>query len=319
MAWPLGGRVRHAHHPPPWFRHQKRLELSGGQKQLLNLASIMAMQPPSSSWTSPPASWIPLPQVISLPPWKINRELGTTILLTEHRLEEAVPLATTVAVMDRGALLCTGTPPRGGRAATAERTYHVPGHAHPPMRIWAAVNDSAPCPVTVGRAGSGWPVSQAGRKSNRCAAEPQLPKGGDVVVLQGRELWFKYDKDLPDVVKGLSCPCGRGNSSLCWGATAPEDHQPQAALRPAEALSGELEISGSVGMLPQNPQTLFVKKTVREDLYEILRAGNSQERQDQRVAHVTALCRLEELLDRHPYDLSGGGSSSGPPWPRCCC
>ena len=70
---------------------------------------------------------------------------------------------------------------------------------------------------------------------------------------------------------------------------------------------GELEISGSVGMLPQNPQTLFVKKTVREDLYEILKGRKlSKERQDQRVAHVTALCRLEELLDRHPYDLSGG-------------
>ena len=54
---------------------------------------------------------------------------------------------------------------------------------------------------------------------------------------------------------------------------------------------GELEISGSVGMLPQNPQTLFVKKTVREDLYEILKGRKlSKERQDQRVAHVTALC-----------------------------
>ena len=113
-------------------------------------------------------------------------------------------------------------------------------------------------------------------EGNRTAAPgTTASKGRRCGGAAGRELWFKYDKDLPDVVKGLSCPCGRGNSSLCWGATAPEDHQPQAALRPAEALSGGLEISGSVGMLPQNPQTLFVKKTVREDLYEILRAGNS--------------------------------------------
>src|SRR5699024_3545200 len=68
---------------------------------------------------------------------------------------------------------------------------------------------------------------------------------------------------------------------------------------------GRVTAHGSVGVLPQNPQTLFVKKTVREDLFEILPKGPGAF-QEKQVAYVTALCRLTELLDRHPYDLSGG-------------
>ena len=56
-------------------------------------------------------------------------------------------------------------------------------------------------------------------------------------------------------------------------------------------------------MLPQNPQALFVKSTVREDLLEILPKA---ERKSERLAQVVSLCKLTELLDRHPYDLSGG-------------
>ena len=75
----------------------------------------------------------------------------------------------------------------------------------------------------------------------------------------------------------------------------------------AKPYRGEIQSIGSVGVLPQNPQALFVKKTVREDLYEILKGKKlTKEYADAKVAYVTALCRLGELLDRHPYDLSGG-------------
>ena len=289
-----------------WF-YKNVTELSGGQKQLLNLASIMAMQPSVLILDEPTSQLDPIAASDFLATLgKINRELGTTILLTEHRLEEAFPLATTVAVMDRGALLCTGTPQEVGEQL--RQSGHTMFLAMPtPMRIWAAVNDSTPCPVTV-REGREWLASFAGRKEiEPLRPEPQLPKGGDV-VLRGRELWFKYDKDLPDVVKGLSLSLRKGEFLALLGGNGTGKTTSLKLLSGLrKPYRGELEISGSVGMLPQNPQTLFVKKTVREDLYEILKGRKlSKERQDQRVAHVTALCRLEELLDRHPYDLSGG-------------
>ena len=70
---------------------------------------------------------------------------------------------------------------------------------------------------------------------------------------------------------------------------------------------GNISVKGTLGMLPQNPQTLFVKKTVREDLFEIFSGTKTpRPQQEERVARRASLCRREDLLDRHPYDLSGG-------------
>ena len=72
-------------------------------------------------------------------------------------------------------------------------------------------------------------------------------------------------------------------------------------------------------MLPQNPQALFVKKSVREDLIEILKGrAFSRKAQEERIAWAVRLCRLEELLDRHPYDLSGGEQQRAA-LARCSC
>ena len=62
-----------------------------------------------------------------------------------------------------------------------------------------------------------------------------------------------------------------------------------------------------VAVLPQNPQTLFLKKTVLEDLYEVFDGRKiSKEEKERRVTAAVKLCRLENLCNRHPYDLSGG-------------
>ena len=61
---------------------------------------------------------------------------------------------------------------------------------------------------------------------------------------------------------------------------------------------------GNLAMLPQDPQSLFVKKTVREDLEEMLK-GSAQEK-NTKVEEVAKICDIEQLLDSHPYDLSGG-------------
>lgn len=74
-----------------------------------------------------------------------------------------------------------------------------------------------------------------------------------------------------------------------------------------KAYRGEVTVSGSLGVLPQNPQALFVKKTVREDLYEIFKGGRLSNREKkEKLTRAVKLCRLEQLLERHPYDLSGG-------------
>ena len=128
-----------------WF-YKNVTELSGGQKQLLSLASVMVMQPRVLILDEPTSQLDPIAASDFLQTLgRINRELGTTVLLTEHRLEEALPLATHAAVMDGGRLLCTGTPAEVGGLLRQEghRMFLAMPSA---MRIWASVQSRCPLP-----------------------------------------------------------------------------------------------------------------------------------------------------------------------------
>ena len=289
-----------------WF-YKNVAELSGGQKQLLNLASVMAMQPSVLILDEPTSQLDPIAAADFLATLgKINRELGTTILLTEHRLEEAFPLAGRVAVLDRGRLLCTGTPSQVG--AALKDAGHAMFQAMPaPMRIWAAVGDSSPCPVTV-REGRDWLGRFAAAHPLGALPEERRHAYPPEAAITARDLWFKYEKDLPDVVKGLSLTVRRGEFLALLGGNGTGKTTSLKLLSGLlQPCRGELETVGRLGVLPQNPQALFVKKTVREDLFELLKGRPlSRAAQEEQVARAVTLCRLEELLDRHPYDLSGG-------------
>ena len=285
-----------------WF-YKSVTELSGGQKQLLNLASVMVLQPKVLILDEPTSQLDPIAASDFLATLgKINRELGTTIILTEHRLEEAFGFASRVAVMDGGKLLCTGTPAEVG--AELKSSGNAMFLAMPAaMRIWAATDSTAACPISVCD-GRNWLLEYARTHDLKAVPETQKTAPNGETVVSAQELWFKYEQDAPDVVKGLSLELHKGEFLVLLGGNGTGKTTSMrllAGLR--KAYRGELNITGSIGMLPQNPQALFVKSTVREDLLEILPKA---ERKSDRLAQVVSLCKLTELLDRHPYDLSGG-------------
>ena len=98
-----------------WF-HRDVAVLSGGQKQLLNLASIMAMQPEVLILDEPTSQLDPIAASDFLNTVrKINTELGTTVIITEHRLEDIFPYADRAIVMDSGKIIADDTPRNIGR------------------------------------------------------------------------------------------------------------------------------------------------------------------------------------------------------------
>ena len=131
-----------------WF-YRDVAALSGGQKQLLNLAAVMVMQPKVLILDEPTSQLDPIAASDFLSVLgKLNRELGTTILLTEHRLEEALALSSRVAVMEKGSVVSTGTPAEVGkrlRAHGSSMFLAMPSA----MRIWASVESARDCPITV--------------------------------------------------------------------------------------------------------------------------------------------------------------------------
>ncbi len=289
-----------------WF-YKNVTELSGGQKQLLNLASVMAMQPSVLILDEPTSQLDPIAASEFLSVLgKINRELGTTILLTEHRLEEAFPLASRVAVMDNGKLLSIGTPQEVGQQLK-DMGHGMFLSMPAAMRIWAAVETAADCPVTVGE-GRQWLQAFAESHPLRELPKEEEHAYSDEVMLQAKELWFRYEKEEKDIVKGLTLTVSKGEFLALLGGNGTGKTTSLKLLSGLlKPYRGKLKINGSVGVLPQNPQTLFVKKTVKDDLYELCRGRKwSAELQEKKVAYVAAVCRLTELLERHPYDLSGG-------------
>ena len=297
-----------------WF-YQNVADLSGGQKQLLNLASIMVMQPSLLILDEPTSQLDPIAaQDFLATIAKINRELGTTVLLTEHRLEEAFAYADKTIVMDEGEVVFCGTPKDAG-LALREKDSRMFLAMPAAMRIWAGVPDadlSGDVPLSV-REGKDWLLDYTEGKEIDALRQAQGPsslvaepvKATSAAAVSAKELWFRYEKDGEDVVKGLSLQVRKGTFyAMLGGNGSGKTTTLKLLCGLLKPYRGEVHTEGNVRMLPQNPQTLFVKKTVREDLLELLEKKDSK--REERVARVAALCRLQDVLDRHPYDLSGG-------------
>ncbi len=301
-----------------WFRRDVS-ELSGGQKQLLNLASVMAMQPDVLILDEPTSQLDPIAAADFLNTVrKLNRDLGTTVILTEHRLEDIYSYADRVVVMENGAVCAEGTP-----RAVAARLYETKNEmlaALPaPLRIYYdAALPCAEAPLTV----------RDGRRTLAslcagCESVPALPpepvyEETDDPALELEEVWFRYEKDAPDVLRGVSFQVkpqtlfaivggnGTGKSTLLrsiCGVCRPYRGTVRLFGKKTKDYKTDL-FRGNLCMLPQDPQSLFVKKSVREELREML-SGTAEEI-ERRIADISALCEIEPLLDAHPYDLSGG-------------
>ncbi|HWP81010.1 MAG TPA: ATP-binding cassette domain-containing protein [Candidatus Acidoferrum sp.] len=290
-----------------WF-YRDVASLSGGQKQLLNLACVMAMQPKVLLLDEPTAQLDPIAAADFLAiVAKINRELSVTVMLTEHRLEEALPLASRAIVLERGRVIADGTPSEVGEMLLAQG--HPMFSAMPtPMRVWAAVKSPAPCPVTV-REGRNW--LEAHLQSHEpvgVAHSPERDFSREKPVLKAERVWFRYERVGPDVLKGLSLSLHRGELFALLGVNGAGKSTAVRLLSGLEGPTrGEILREGSVGVLPQNPKALFIKKTVREELLDAISSLSGEKSfMLRKLKDFTELCQLDALLDRHPYDLSGG-------------
>lgn len=287
-----------------WF-YKNVSELSGGQKQILNLASVLALNPHVLILDEPTSQLDPISASDFLAILtRVNRELGITVILTEHRLEEVLPVANKVAVMEKGRITYTGGVKEvGERLKKADSAIF--GAMPVAMRVWAECNTDMACPVTIGE-GSKFLTEYV--KGVECALPIKKEYFvGQKEVLTAEDLFFKYEKNLPDVVKGLNFKLYEGELFCLLGGNGTGK---TTALTLLSGLNkpyrGNVRCSAKVGVLPQNPQTLFLKKTVYEDLAEMLAEVKDKDEKEKRLNEVIRQCKLSELLNRHPYDLSGG-------------
>ena len=294
-----------------WF-HRDVANLSGGQKQLLNLASIMAMQPEVLILDEPTSQLDPIAASDFLNTVrKINIELGTTVIITEHRLEDIFPYADRAIVMEDGRVVADDTPRNIGQLLWQQRSDMFAAMPTP-VRVFYGATGGGDCPLTV-REGRNW-LSKTCPQPKVTAVEETLPTEKREAALSLQELWFRYEKNGSDVLRGVSAEVPAGSLyAIVGGNGAGKSTALKAVCGICRPYRGKVKIfgksvekyrsaelfGGCLAMLPQDPKSLFVKKTVREELEEM-----TADRE--KVTQIAALCQIDGLLDAHPYDLSGG-------------
>ncbi len=298
-----------------WF-HKEVGALSGGQKQILSLASAMVLQPDVLLLDEPTSQLDPIAAREFLGALsKVNRELGTTVILAEHRLEEALPLSDRAVVLDGGRILADAAPKQVGKALKASRPDLFAAFPAP-MRIYGALESGSESPLTV-REGRAWLDAYAKAHLLDESRIPSAPVPAETEpFIEVKDAWFRYEKNLPDVLKGLNLEIRKGELFAIVGGNGTGKTTALALLAGLnKPYRGEVRIGGErlsdirklhgglLGMLPQDPQSLFTQNSVYRELTEMIDDAPDAEA---RMQSVAALCRIGHLLDFHPYDLSGG-------------
>ena len=257
--------------------------LSGGQKQLLNLAAVLALGPEVLVLDEPTSQLDPLAADEFLAAVRrVNRELGVTVVMAEHRLEGTLADADQLAVLEDGRVAAAGEP----RAVAAQL----------------------------------------------CAADSPMAAALPA-ALRLRDVWFRYEREAPDVLRGFSLDVRAGSVTALIGANgAGKSTVLRAACGLARPYRGSVEVlgqrlrrrgaapaAGPVALLPQDPTLLFSRETVREELADggpdardaeplslRTRSVEAASASASAVVEIAALCAIEPLMDAHPLDLSGG-------------
>ena len=304
-----------------WFRKSVS-ELSGGQKQLLNLASVMAMQPEVLILDEPASQLDPIAARDFLSTvHRLNRELGVTIVISEHRLEEIFPLADRAIVMDEGRIIANARPSEvaiqlagnGDDESVYPMYYGMP----PVMKLFPKElvrwQDSLPMTLREGRIlmeklfeNGTLTLKEAGVQ--KLAEEKEANSGKPVIKL--KNLYFRYAKNADDVLRGLNLEIEEGKlHCLLGGNGSGKSTTLKAICEIIKPQSGKVKIADNcrAAMVPQNPQALFTEISCEEEVLEGLCYQKLEiEEKVQRTEEMLKLMEIEHLRKANPYDLSGG-------------
>lgn len=312
-----------------WFRKNVN-DLSGGQKQLLNLASIMAMQPKILILDEPTSQLDPIAAKDFIDTLvRINKELSTTIIMTEHNLEDIYSVCDKVIVMEDGKVICNDTNYKVADILSGDKNHKMFKSLPTPSKIYNQLNGylegASKSPLTVKDCRQ-WLNDSMDEltitKLDDTETEINIDEKDREIAIELKDVYFQYNKISEPTIRDLSFKVYKGEIySILGGNGTGKSTTLSLVARQRKPQRGKIFINNiemkkynnkslyenNLALLPQNPQSLFVFETVREDLEEVLILQNKdREYIDKEVKRVSKLLDIEHLLEHHPYDLSGG-------------
>ncbi|MDR3214726.1 MAG: ATP-binding cassette domain-containing protein [Bacilli bacterium] len=295
--------------------------LSGGQKQLLNLASTMLLQPNVLILDEPTSQLDPIVAVEFIDNLKkLNDEFSITIIIVEHRLEDVFKVANKVIVMDHGSIIAEANPDQIARKIQAINENHPFLKALPtPMKITLKLNLSEQLPLSI----------KEGRlllKEYFKDAKNKVFINEEVTInkkelIKMKNVYFRYRKDDDDILRGLNLKIYESEIYCLLGSNGAGKtttiNNIAGILHPyrGKVIVNDIDINKKnnklptyfIGYLPQNPTLLFAKDTVNEDLkQDFKRKLKDNPNVENDLNTLINEFKINHLLEQHPYDLSGG-------------
>ncbi|WP_040196850.1 ABC transporter ATP-binding protein [Candidatus Soleaferrea massiliensis] len=288
-----------------WIQ-KKVYTLSGGQKQILNLASVMAMQPDILLLDEPTAQLDPIAAKEFLQMVKrINEELGTTVILSEHRLEDVLPVSDTVLYMLDGRLEAQLPPADFVRWVYAEQrgfAEALPACVRTARKLGCRRDD--PLCVRDGRTWLG-----ENRRDVKCISKDAAAQNDETsaeAALSAKNLWYRYEKNEAFVIRDAALALHRQEiHAIVGGNGSGKSTLLQLLCGTLKPNRGRVKREGTakIGLLSQDPKSLFTADTLYEELREL---SSSHHYGKDEIDGMMETFSLTALKDRHPYDLSGG-------------
>ncbi len=304
-----------------WY-HKKTSELSGGQKQLLSLASVMVMNPNVLVLDEPTAQLDPIAASEFLASLrKINEELGITVIIAEHRLEEVFPMASKVVLMDKASVCLFDTPRKIGEKLAQNASVHKLSIGMPAaLRLFSALDGNGTNPLTV-KEGKQYIADNYNSDITRIELDT-TDISNKRIAIEVAGGYFRYERELPDVLSGLDLKVYENEILCILGANGAGKTTLLRILSGVRRLykgkyriwnkkikeyNGNTLYRDNIACLPQNPQNLFVKNTVYADLFEVTKLlGMAKSDAERKIEELGECLDIKHLFESHPYDLSGG-------------
>ena len=290
-------------------------ELSGGQKQLLNLASIMVMRPEVLLLDEPTAQLDPLAKKKFLDTvLELNKDFGITIMCVEHNLADIYSKADKVLVLEDGKLIYNGSPRKTAESLVKTENplvYGLPSS----VRIYEGckkdITFETDCPLTV-KEGRKW-IASLNIKGGSYVSQDKHYETGDTAV-SVKNVFFRYTKNSANVLENISFDIEKGRITALLGSNgAGKTTLLRLMAGIKKPISGKVKVNGRCAVLPQNPMALLSQISVEEELASaVMDKGNvSVKDMDRKQRIELAFNMLERtgllrVRKQHPYDLSGG-------------
>lgn len=302
---------------------KKTSELSGGQKQLVNLASILVMQPKLLILDEPTSQLDPIAASEFIQTLhKLNTELGITVVIVEHRLEDVFPLADRVILLKNGRVIMNDNPRKVGKTILDYPEAKDMIHGLPSsVRIFSELQRGEQCPLTV-REGKDYLNNYYIPSTNNTPIKNEKSMLKKASVVELKNVCFKYEKDMPDILYKINLKINEGEIfSILGGNGVGKSTLLSVISGQRRAYKGKVLIrdksikkyknnelyKNNLAYLPQNPQTMFLKSSVKEDYEEIAKViGYNKDEMGELIDSTLSKLGIGRLAHKHPYDLSGG-------------